>query len=138
MSQIWSDGFRSGSRLRRSLTMTVGSAAVFAPRSFYDVATLCRLGLGLGLGLGGPWVTQASPKGDPSVTQGPPKDRLTVGPLFSTKAKERPGGGALAEERRQRATAREARLSPESRVIAAIARDRKSKTHTTDHTDDTD
>jgi hypothetical protein len=35
------------------------------------VATLCRLGIGIGFGfgwpLGGPWVAQASPKGDPRV-----------------------------------------------------------------------
>jgi hypothetical protein len=75
-------------------------------------ATFCRLGLGLGLGLGHPWVTQAWPKGHPSVTQGRPKGRFRKVLLFATKV-EKGGGG---------------RKSPEPRVIAEIARDRKSKT----------
>jgi hypothetical protein len=54
-------------------------------------ATLCRLGLGLG----DPWVTQASPKGDPSVTHGSRKGRFWVRRLFSTKAGKRPGGVVL-------------------------------------------
>jgi hypothetical protein len=55
------------------------------------IVTLCRLGLGLGLGH--LWATLGPPKGHPSVTQGSPKDQLTVRPLFSTKARKRPGGG---------------------------------------------
>jgi hypothetical protein len=58
----------------------------------------------LGLGLGDPWVTQASPKGDPSVTHGSRKGRFWVRPLFSTKAGKRPGGEMNREIGRHHAT----------------------------------
>jgi hypothetical protein len=86
-----------------------------------SVATLCRVGLGLGLG--DPWVAQAWPKGHPSVTQGRPKGRFSKVLLFATKVGKRGEGG---------------RKSPESSVIADIARDRKSKTSPRMNTDDTD
>jgi len=66
--------------------------------------------------LGGPWVTQASPKGHASVERGSPKGQLAEVPLFATK----PSKGWVA-------WARSARLSPEARGIADIARDRKTK-----------
>jgi hypothetical protein len=59
--------------------------------------------LGLGLGLGDPWATQAWRKGG-----------FAEAPLFATKRRKRPGWGEEIAE------------------IAVIARDRKSKSHTTD------
>jgi hypothetical protein len=56
-----------------------------------SVATLC----GLGLGLGGPWVAQAWPKGQPSVTQGRTKRRMTKAFCLQQKLKNAGWGWGL-------------------------------------------
>src|SRR5579859_3760346 len=77
VSQIWSSGLRSfGSRLHRSLTMTVGSAAVIAPRSFRSLRPSADCvwdwvwdwdWVTLGTRLDHPSVSHASRLGDPWV-----------------------------------------------------------------------
>jgi hypothetical protein len=80
-------GQKNRQRTRRSMVLS-------------QVATLCRFGLGLGLGLGGPWVTQAWPKGHPSATQGPPKGGFAK--VLCLQHKLEKGRGGVVEDRGNR------------------------------------
>jgi hypothetical protein len=101
--------------------MIIGSAAVFAPRSFGKSQPSADT---LGLGLGHPWVTQGPRKGHARATQGPRKGHPRVdfgfGLCFQQKLEKGRGGVS------------------EIAMIAKDRRDRKGKTSPLINTDNTD